>query len=309
MENEKETTGTEQGQTADRQDAFLEGWESEGTPALTEADQRENGTEDNQRQEAESAAQAEKAEDGGAEADGSSEETAESGKEAAAENTAADAESGWSTESWNIKHMGRERTLKVSDITPQLLQKGLDYDRIREKYDEAKPVIEMLTEFAKNAGMSTQDYARFLRIEAKKTGGASEDDARRAVELEDREAAVAIKEAAQQEEKKKKEEGETRVKSDLAEFERAFPDVFEKAKTDPKAIPDSVWNEVASGFSLTAAYSRYAVDRAGAEAREANARAEAAVKNSKNAVRSTGSMKSAGNDCAGKDPFLEGFGD
>jgi hypothetical protein len=169
--------------------------------------------------------------------------------------------------------------------------------------------MEMCSEFAKKAGMSVTDYAKMLRVEAKKAGGVSDAEAKRAVELEDREAAVAAVEAQRQEAANAKTAQDTRIKADLAEFERAFPEVYKQAKTDPKVIPQSVWKDVGSGLSLTAAYSRYAVAKANATAKAEKEKAETAAQGQRNAARSTGSMKSAGNDSKNTDAFLEGFGD
>lgn len=74
-----------------------------------------------------------------------------------------------------------------------LAQKGLDYDRLREKYDEFKPVMDMFSQFANRSGMNTRDYISYIRQEAKKSEGMSSEEAKRAVELEDREATVAGK--------------------------------------------------------------------------------------------------------------------
>lgn len=209
---------------------------------------------------------------------------------------------------WNIRHMGEQRQMRAADITPELLQKGLDYDRVRGKYDEAKPVIELLGQFAKDANMSLGDYAKYLREETKKASGMSEADAKRAVELEDREAAVSAFEAQQREAAQEKENASARVKADLAEFSKAFPDIYQQARSDPKVIPDEVWKDVNGGkMSLTAAYSRYAVARANAKAQAAEQSAAAAQQNRKNAARSTGSMQGAGNSTAHKDEFLREF--
>ena len=204
--------------------------------------------------------------------------------------------------------MGETRNFGVDDITPELLQKGLDYDRIRSKYDEAKPVVEMFSEFARRAGMSLGDFAKHIRTQAKQAGGMSEDEAKRTVELEDREAAVAAQEAQRQEATNAKTAKTARIQADLAEFEKAFPDVYKQAKSDPKAIPESVWKDVNGGLSLTAAYARYTVNAAKAAAQEAQQRAAAAEQTQKNAARSTGSMKSAGNDAKNTDAFLAAFG-
>lgn len=303
MENiENAVQATEQ--TADQQDAFMLGFGADDSPETEPAADQQSG-------QVEAAAQTESSETTGQEAGGAggddtaaATETTETGT---GDETAQQQEQNAPATTWTIKHMGEERTLSASDITPELLQKGMDYDRIRGKYDEAKPVLEMFSEFAKNAGMSVTDYAKHIRTEAKKAGGMSEAEAKRAVELEEREAAVAVKEAQQQETADAKAAGDAKIKADLAEFEKAFPDVYRQAKTDPKAIPESVWNDVKGGLSLTAAYARHVVSAAQAAEKAAKERADAVVQTTKNAARSTGSMKSAGSDAKNTDAFLMGF--
>ena len=149
---------------------------------------------------------------------------------------------------------------------------------------------------------------RYLRVEVKKAKNMSEDEALRAVDMEDREAAVAAKEAAQQEAENAQSASKARIKADLVDFAKAFPEVYQQAKVNPKAIPKEVWDEVnRNGMTLTAAYSRYAVNEAKREAAAADARADASSHNQKNSDRSTGSMKSAGNDSKIKDDFLTGL--
>lgn len=208
---------------------------------------------------------------------------------------------------WTVKHMGQERTMTAGEVTPELLQKGLDYDRVRGKYDEAKPIMELFASFAQQAGMSVADYARHIRQEAHRASGMDADQARRTVELEDREAALRLAEAQKRTEAEEKQQRKASVDADLAQFARAFPEVFDKARSDPKAIPQSVWDEVNGGMSLTAAYSRFAVAQAKAQAEAAEKKAETEQRNAANAARSTGSMRSAGRDMKSGDPFLEGF--
>ena len=292
----EENTNLTAEQTADQQEAFLDGWEDEPTEAEEAADQQTERAEEPDVTEGEST----EAEDGeqaeGAQAETESETTdsgSEEGGEQPKQQTAAP--------TWTVKHMDETRTLGVGDVTPELLQKGLDYDRIRGKYDEAKPVMEMFSQFAAQAGMSVSDYARSIRREAKKAGGMSEAEAWRAVELEDREANLFAREAERQAQAQARQAGEARVREDLAQFAKAFPEVYEQAKSDPKRIPEGVWQDIDRGLSLTAAYSRYAVAKA-------SQWAASAAQNRKNALRSTGSLRSAGNDAGSADPFLEGFG-
>ena len=115
-------------------------------------------------------------------------------------------------------------------------------------------------------------------------------------------------EAQQQEQENAKSAERARISRELAEFQRAFPDAYDNARKDPKSIPQSVWAEVNNGLSLTAAYSRYAVQQARESVKTAQETVKTVQQTQKNAQRSTGSMKSAGNDAKNTDPFLAGFG-
>lgn len=294
-------------ETADQQDAFLDGWgEDDGLDTEASADGQDAGDQE---------------ESVGSEADAGSEDAAASLSDVAgtgttdemqdadaAENTDQQPPAGQQEESktWTLRHLDSERTVGEAEMVT-LAQKGLDYDRIRGKYDEAKPVIEMFGEFARAAGMSIPDYVRSVRTEAKRAGGMSEEEARRAVDLEEREASIHAQEAQQQEQQAARRAEQERINRDLVEFQRAFPDAYDNAKKDPKSIPDSVWAEVKNGLSLTAAYSRYAVEQARASVKTAQETVKTVQQAHKNAQRSTGSMKSAGNDSRNTDPFLAGF--
>lgn len=304
---EENTNLTEQ-QEANQPDAFLAGWDDE-LDTVTAADPQDEAGESSTETE---------------ETDGNTEPTGGDGASESAENTSGSAEAtaegagaegaqeagGASAEpSWIIKHMGSETKLTAKDITPELLQKGRDYDRIRGKYDEAKPLIELFSAEAAKRGISVLDYAKLLRTESKKAEGLTEDEARRAVELEDREAAVAAKEATAAENAKAEEASAARIRAELEEFARVFPEVYNKAASDPKSLPQSVYDDWKSGISLCAAYAKYTVAAAAAQAKQAAERVETNEKNTRNAERATGSMKSAGSDTHSQDPFLEGFDD
>ena len=179
-----------------------------------------------------------------------------------------------------------------------------------EKYDESKPVMELFVGFAKQAGMSVQDYVARIRFQAKQAQGMSTEEAKRSIDLEDREAAVSAKEAEEAQRQQAAAQAmqaqniaDARRRADVAEFQKTFPD----AAKDPKSIPAEVWADVRNGSTLVAAYAKYAVAQANAKANAAEQRAETTSQNQKNAVRSTGSMKSAGENLNSKDPFLEGW--
>ena len=294
---------------ADQQDAFLDGWGDEPTEVEEAADQQTEQAEE----------QAEQADAG--EGQAAAENAEGEGKEGAAESKTTDSGEAGTAEpagqqeaaaTWTVKHMDQTRTMGVNDITPELLQKGMDYDRIRAKYDEAKPAMEMLAQFAKKAGVTTAEYITAIRAQAKQAEGMSEAEAKRAVDLEDREARVAVKEAEENARVARANEAATaqsaadqRRAAEIAEFQKTFPE----AAKDPKSIPPEVWAEVKQGVSLVGAYAKYAIKNANAAKESAQREAASAKQNNKNAERSTGSMKSAGEESKSKDPFLAGWDD
>lgn len=210
---------------------------------------------------------------------------------------------------WNLRHMDDVRQVGESDMVA-LAQKGLDYDRIRTRYDESKPVMELFGSFAQQAGMTIPEYVAHIRTQAKQAQGLSEPEARREVALEDREAVVAAAEAqrqalasAQQSEAAARQREDARRMADIQRFQEKFPD----AARDPKSIPQEVWEKVRSGVSLVESYQDYLLAQAETARAEAEQRAAASAQNQTNAVRTTGSMRSAGENLPSRDPFLEGW--
>lgn len=300
--DEFENTGAMQEETADQQDAFLAGWEDDSPETEQPADQQD--------EQEEGAPEEQETVTEGADVEGGQTKQSDAETTAGTEQDAAtDKEQATAPTTWTVKHMGEEKTLSAADITPELLQKGMDYDRVRGKYDEARPALELLNQYAKQANMTLADYTKYLRIQAKQAGGMSAEEAGRTVELEDREAAVTAKETAAQESAQSDAARREKINADLAEFARAFPEVYDKARNgDKTAIPDSVWAEVNAGrLSLVAAYSQYAVAQANQKAAAAERLQHATEQNQRNAQRSTGSQRSAGSNTHTKGAFLEGF--
>ena len=286
-------------------DFFMEGWdgtdEAEADQPLAETEPTEEGGEPSAEGEGESAETPEQPpETPPAEGDTFAQTTQ-------SQQQTADAR----PQTWELRHLGEVKQANEAEMVA-LAQKGMDYDRLRSQYDEFKPVMDILSTFANKQGMNTKDYIANLRAQVKQAEGLSEADARRSVELEDREAVIAAAEAertAQEAERAHAQqiaaEAESRRQADIAEFQQTFPD----AAKDPDKIPPQVWAEVRNGSSLVAAYARYAVSAARQDAANAQRESAAAQQNQKNASRSTGSMKSAGAGLKAKDPFLEGWGD
>lgn len=201
---------------------------------------------------------------------------------------------------FEVTYMNETRTLS-RDEAVQFAQKGMDYDRIRQKWDDARETILFIDEQAKAAGMNRTDFVNFLRVEAKKSQGASEEEARRTVDLENREAVIHEQEAAEQQrledqqaQQRAAQEQQTRRDADFRRFAQKFPDV------DAKTIGPDVWERVGKGESLTEIWLEKENDRLKQEQ-------AAAEQNAKNAGRSTGSMVSSGGETMKKDPFDEGW--
>lgn len=210
---------------------------------------------------------------------------------------------------WTVAYMGQTVTVSETDV-PGLAQRALDYDRVRSAYEEARPVMDLFRGFAQRAGVSVQEYIARIRTQAKQVEGLNEADARRAVEMEDREARVSIQEAQERQRQEDfqrvqaaQRQRHERVQADVQEFISVFPD----AARDFNSIPKEVWDAVNGGMSLVAAYARY--NSAQAQAAEEEQRRQEAVRqqNAQNAAASAGSMKSAGSNHGPKDPFLEGW--
>lgn len=207
---------------------------------------------------------------------------------------------------WTLNHLGQTVTANEADMVT-LAQKGLDYDRIRGEYDEARPVMDLFRDYAKRAGVTVPEYLARIRAQAKQAEGMSQEEARRAVDLEDREAVVAQQEAerqqaqeAQRQELARRQAVDDRMRADLKEFR----DVFPEAAKDPASIPQEVWADVRNGRTLVAAYAAYSQrTRQEHAAREEARRAQQA----RNEAASTGSMRSQDGGKGPKDPFLDGF--
>lgn len=212
-------------------------------------------------------------------------------------------------QTWELRHMGEVRQAGEAEMVA-LAQKGMDYDRIRSQYDEFKPVMEMVNRFANQQGLNTKDYISMLRAQAKQAEGLSEADARRSVELEDREAVVAAAEAERQAQQdamaqaqRAEAEAASRRQADIQEFQQTFP----KAAKDPNSIPPQVWADVRNGSSLVAAYARFNNGRLEQEIADAKRETASVQQNQRNAERSTGSMRSAGDNSKTRDDFGDAF--
>lgn len=164
-------------------DAFLDGWDGEAEAAADQPEVDAEPMETGEETPVEDPSESAETPDEGTEPPADAEQAAQTQQ---TEPETVDAR----PQMWELRHMDEVRRVNEADMVA-LAQKGLDYDRIRSQYDEFKPVMEMVNRFANQQGLNTKDYISMLRAQAKQAEGLSEADARRSVELEDREAVVA----------------------------------------------------------------------------------------------------------------------
>ena len=196
------------------------------------------------------------------------------------------------TDQFELKHLDETKTVSRDEVIT-LAQKGMDYDRIRTKYDELKAGEAQrsaheafLKELADSAGKSVEDMidtarARILASKAEAEGKTlSVEDALAQIKQEKEKQAT--EEKPEQPEKPSAEENkEAERQQSILRFSKEFPEV--KAEE----IPADVWKDFAEGKGdLADLYARQENKRLKAE--------RAAMKqNEENRQKSTGSRATA----------------
>lgn len=210
------------------------------------------------------------------------------------------------TDQFELKHLDETKTVSREEVIT-LAQKGMDYDRIRTKYDELKAGEAQrsaheafLKELADSAGQSVDDMidtarARMLANKAAAEGKTiSEEDALEQIKQEKAKQAPA-ENPESTEEKSTEKDRETERQQSFLRFSREFPEV--KAED----IPAEVWKDFAEGKG----------DLADLFARQENKRLKAELaamkQNEENRKKSTGSRATAGS--AKKSAFDEAWYD
>lgn len=208
---------------------------------------------------------------------------------------------------FDLKHLDETRTVNREEVIA-LAQKGLDYDRIRDKYDAAKNSIEWyaanaesvrwLEEIAKEQNMSFGQMVDATRaqIMANKTGqplsvcqGIVANE-RKAAELEAQRKTLESKSSAEAEQAAAKE----RMQADIKAFQAAYPEQAKK----PEELPKEVWDAVHNGDTLLNAYRAWENKQLREQLAQKTAAEERRAQEEKNRARSTGSQSTAGSKSA-----------
>ena len=319
MDNEN-TVLTEQAEDLETSGAFDEGWETE-QDIPEESDGSDIGwtfgEDDRESEEGSDGAEAEadqqnadEPEGEGPEGDGDGTEGKTDGAES--EETA-EGEEGSSnqSDSYELKYLGESRTVNRDEVI-KLAQQGMDYPRIREKWDGIKddvPKLRMyegfLKELAESRGgdiesLIDETRTRSLMAKAKAEGKELTASAAAAQAVQARLKAMEPEEAKQ--EKAREEERQAQRKASVDRFMKVYPDV------KGEQIPKKVWDDAEAMGDLTAAYIKYNSGKLAEENERLKKELEQAKQHQKNKERSMGSSRSVGSG-ATKDPFDEGWDD
>ena len=215
------------------------------------------------------------------EADQPSEESAETEE---TEPTEAEQSSATDTDQYlELKHFDEVKKV-TKEEAKVLAQKGMDYDRIRGKLDEANGTLARLQKYEDflnelKGGFETIDD---LMNDTRARLIADKEGITRDQALERVRSANQMKEQAQQQAQLDRNAVYEQIRREsLTAFLQAFPGV--KAAD----IPQEVWDDMKVTNNLVASYAKY-------EAKKLKDENAVLKKNAENKARSTGSMKSAG---------------
>lgn len=221
------------------------------------------------------------------------------------------------TDQFTLKHLDETKTVSREEVV-QLAQKGMDYDRIRQKYDEqtgslnalksendaVSAKVKFMEDFAVKNGYRNMDemFDSVTAAQIAEQTGVTQEVALKQVRLDRREQELAAKEAKLSQEKtaqtsaaEQQAAAEAKKNADFAEFANS-----EYGKLDASKIPQDVWDTYAAGgCTLVQAMMQY-------ENAQLKVKLAAQQKNAENKQRSAGSRRSAG---AGqkKDPWDEAW--
>jgi hypothetical protein len=214
-------------------------------------------------------------------------ETTQDDKERPAETTPTTAE----PKRYTLKHLDETREVGEEEIVP-LAQKGMDYDRQKQKNAELQAANDRLStyeaflkELAEAQGFTPDDFIDDVRATAL-AQTAKIDKPTAAARIKAMKEAKAKPPEAEKAPEKPPEKTPEQFAAERREREvKEF--VGEYKTVDPKTIPQEVWDAVKAGKSLLVAYQQH-------ENRQLKAQLEAEKKNAENKAKSTGSRKTAG---------------
>lgn len=193
-------------------------------------------------------------------------------------------------ELFTLQYRG-EQIQVTRDEVITLAQKGRDYDTVRQERDqlrqyrqEADPALSLVKSYAQRNGLSVEQYIDTVRKQELLAQGINEQTADAQISMEKRQAALQAQTAEAEAARNRQEaiaaqarQRQEARRQGMVDFLRAYPSV------KPADIPREVWDRVAQGESLTAAYTMHRNQQLEAEL-------AAERQNRQNQGRTTGSL-------------------
>lgn len=306
MDNEN-TVLTDQAEDLETSGAFDEGWD-DGEETVFAGDGQQDGGDSDDDRETDEESEGEEADADQHEADAPEGEETTDGAESK-ETTEGKEGNSDQSDSYELKYLGESRTVNRDEVI-KLAQQGMDYSRIREKWDGIKddvPKLRMyegfLKELAEARGgdiesLIDETRTRSLMAKAKAEGKELAASAAAAQAVQARLKAMEPEEAKQ--EKAREEEMMAKRRASVDRFMKSYPGV------KSEDIPKEVWDDAEAMGDLTAAYIKYNSVKLSEENERLKRELEQAKQHQKNKERSMGSSRSVGSG-ATKDPFDEGW--
>lgn len=243
--------------------------------------------------------------------DEADQQTAEGGETENTDGNGNGEESTSSDQSFKLKYLGAEREVNRDEVVV-LAQKGMDYDRIRAKYDEAQnalkeaaqrtatleadaDALDALKELAKAQNIEFSEFViqSVAAVNAAKNGTSAKTEIPK-VRLDFERKAFERQKADWDKNKNNTPtaNADDEMQAEIDEFAAAFPE----AAADAKVIPADVWNakNADPNKSITQHYKEYLDKQKDAEIADLKARLERAEQNAQNKFRSTGQQHSGG---------------
>lgn len=213
-----------------------------------------------------------------------------------------------------IKHLKGTLDIPRAEIREKL-EKGVDYDRVRQQRDAAvqqleaanrwknqhENTISTLEAMAQKSGKDLGAVVRELRVNLYRGNGATPAEALAKVAQEDAEAKLAAMQKQTQATQQRQNEQQSRAQRDFLDFNKRYPNV------NIKDVPQDVIQRAASGeMSLSNAYAEHLYNQLKEENQRLQQSLAVKQQNESNRQKTTGSVKTEGSQTKG-DPWLEGF--
>lgn len=201
-------------------------------------------------------------------------------------------------EEFTLKHLSETKTVNRDEVI-SLAQRGLDYDRVKEKLtaaneqlDALKGADEKLAFFKELADSQGKTLDQFIEATAAAVLSQNKkipfDDALKEIQFEFEKKRFAKEKTDWEKKQSDRRSADDSRNADIDAFMRQYPE----AAKDPQSIPKEVWEDVEKNGSLVAAYGRYMDKQKDAKIAELTRQLEQQKQQNANRRRSTDSQSS-----------------